>query len=416
VIDETRIEHALRQGPPFRTHYVRQSLPIGTQVVARSFGATRRLMLLVAVTALLLVGGLAALAAAGFFQPEPDVTSATWTATGPMINSGGAKTATLLKDGRVLVVGGQQTDGYLDDAELFDPRTGMWTATGSMNQPRSWHAATLLPDGTVLVTGGQCDCGDSSVGLGSAELYDPESGSWTAAAPMLHGRALHTSMLLQDGRVLVFGGFNNEGNEGSAELYDPGSDRWTATGSMIESHDFQMFVQLADGRVLVAGGWTRGHQFASAQVYDPETGRWTATGSMLETRDSGTATLLQDGRVLVAGGSTIASAPTANASTAELYDPVTGSWSPAGSMTAARRLHTATLLSDGRLLMAGGAEGESAELYNPVTGSWSAVAPMLVARSGQMATLLLDGRVLLAGGIGDTVALTTAELYDPAGS
>ena len=154
---------------------------------------------------------------------DPD--SGTWTVTGSMIEARSWQSATLLPDGRVLVAGGMGSTGsggdevvfLMDSAELYDPDTGTWTATGSMIEARHNYTATRLSDGRVLVTGG---------GLASAELYDPDSGTWTATASMIEGRSGHTATLLSDGTVLVAGGYINTGSGGStpsAELYDPGS-------------------------------------------------------------------------------------------------------------------------------------------------------------------------------------------------
>jgi len=310
-----------------------------------------------------------------------------------------------------------------------------WTATGSMIETRAGytatHTATPLLDGKVLVTGGYGPIPDAV--LASAELYDPRTGSWTLTGTMTEARNGHTATLLPDGRVLVAGSSGGAGGTvASAELYDPSSGSWTPTGSMIEARAGHTATLLPDGRVLVAGGYSIsisggsgvGGTVASAELYDPVTGVWTPTGSMVEARAGHTATLLPDGRVLVAGGSSfgitipggVEPHPLASA---ELYDSGSGSWTPAGNMIEIRAGHAATLLPDGTVMVAGGGdEGgatlASAELYDPGSGSWTPTGNMIEARSGHTATLLPDGRVLVAGGSDSSGSgLASAELYDP---
>jgi len=169
-------------------------------------------------------------------------------------------------------------------------------------------------------------------------------------------------------------------------------------------------VKLADGRVLVAGGRDGAqptpNYLSSAEIYDPATGAFSPTGSMGTGRLDPNASLLADGRVLIAGGSI----DTFNATnTAEVYDPATGTFSPTASMAVAREGSTSTLLSDGRVFIAGGATGTfnapaaSTTLYNPDggidhTGSFSGGVPMTTGRSNATATLLPGDKILIAGG------------------
>ena len=192
---------------------------------------------------------------------------------------------------------------------------------------------------------------------------------------------------------------------------------WAATGSMLTPRSGHTATLLPDGKVLVAGGESGS---ASAELYDPSTGSWTATGSMTAPRIHHTATLLPDGKVLVAGGYWVSDAERVGLASVELYDPSTGSWTATGSMDTPRFLHTATLLPDGRVLVAGGDSGSvtlaSAELYDPSTGSWAATGSMHEGRAAHAAVLMSDGRVLVAGGADfhpDTqVDIASAELYD----
>jgi WD40 repeat protein len=190
---------------------------------------------------------------------------------------------------------------------------------------------------------------------------------------------------------------------------------WTMTGSMSTARYSQTATLLPSGKVLVAGGVNG--VLSSAELYDPATGTWTATGSMATARSYHTATLLPSGKVLVAGGH----GSTGNLSSAELYDPATGTWIATGSLVRAREYHTATLLPSGKVLVAGGQMGEGdpfhylseAELYDPATGTWMTTGSMSNARSSPTATLLLSGKVLVSGGW-NGASLKSADLYDPA--
>jgi N-acetylneuraminic acid mutarotase len=323
-------------------------------------------------------GGLNPVASAELYEPS----SGSWTATGNMNGIRSGHTATLLPDGKVLAAGGADRIGFggasvnaLASAELYDPSSGSWTATGSMQEVRSHHTATLLPDGKVLVVGGSGSRSGSGTGydaLSTAELYDPASGSWTATGNLNEARTYHTATLLPDGSVLVVGGLNSAGSSlASAELYDPSSGSWTVTGQLIDARVNHTATLLPDGKVLVVGGNPTPESpafLASAELYDPNSGSWTATGGMIEARQGHLAALLRDGTVLVAGGS---GGPLASA---ERYDPSIGSWIATASMLESRTASTATVLRDGTVLVAGGYGGgigalASAELYAPGGGN-----------------------------------------------
>ena len=249
----------------------------------------------------------------------------------------------------------------------------------------------------------------------SAELYNPDRGSWSPTGSLSTTRYYHTATLLENGKVLVAGGTGSSDIQASAEIYDPARGIWSATGSMHQHRFAHTATLLPNGKVLVAGGYSSGY-LNTAELYDLVAGTWDTTGSFTTRRYAHTATLLPNGKVLIAGGyyfdGTLNHYPTS----AELYDPVAGTWANTGSLTSGRTGHTATLLSSGQVLVAGGYNGStylsSVELYDPATGTWTTTtASLSPARQFHTATLLPNGQVLLAGGFNGSF-LTIANLYD----
>jgi Galactose oxidase, central domain len=350
-------------------------------------------------------------------SPGPSATSrsGTFVLAGPVPfpESGPGQPAALLADGRVLVMG----DTGAPAEALFDPATGRFSITGSLSTRRANATATSLKDGRVLVAGGEDETGV----LASAELYDPATAKFSPTGSMLSPREFDTATLLTDGRVLILGGIGKGGTLASAELYDPATGRFSSAGNTLaplgEGHSSTL---LLDGRVLIAGGDGSSSPVRltdTAEIYDPTSGRFSSTGSMTTPRAFHTATLLTDGRVLLAGGED----SSGFSSSAQLYDPSSGTFGATGSMSSARQNHVAVRLDDGRVLVAGGDIGTgnrlvSAELYDAATGRFGPTGNMTTERVGLTATLLLDGRVLVVGanvtGTGIDIA-NEAELYLP---
>jgi large repetitive protein len=328
---------------------------------------------------------------------------------GPMTSPREDFTATLLKNGQVLMAGGQIGVTHpLASAELYNPATHSFSATGSLHFARSSPAASLLPNGQVLITGGITT---NFTDLSSAELYNPATGKWTDTTPTKAPGYAETSTVLPNGNVLVTG-FGGSGAS-TGEVYNPAKATWTNTGPMPTEQSFATATLLANGQVLVAGG-------ASAELYNPATNAWKATGSLNTARQGGTATLLPDGDVLLAGGVTPGGASNALPN-AELYDPATGKWTVTASMNAGRYGGTATLLPGGTVLATGGCTGgcghqpalASTEIYQ--NGFWFPITSMTQPRVFQTATRLPDGQVLVAGG-GESyygAGTSTAELFTP---
>ncbi|MEO8035872.1 MAG: kelch repeat-containing protein, partial [Acidobacteriota bacterium] len=298
---------------------------------------------------------------------------------------------------------------------LVDPS---FSTTGSMGIARNFHTATLLPNGKVLIAGG-----DNGFATNSAELYDPATGIFTATGSMMTARVYHSATLLPNGNVLVAGGYDPtlRTTFASAEVYNPATGTFSPAGNLTGARSFQTATLLKSGKVLLAGGSDDVGTLPSAELYDPAVGvggTFTATASLATARYTHTATLLPDGKVLIAGG--IGSTWLLSA---EVFDPaggMNGSFSSAGNMAAARAYHTATLLPNGKVLIAAGvgiaaAQLTSAELYTPSSNSFGGTGPLSTARERHTATLLPNGKVLIAGGMGVSYS-TSAELYDPAGA
>jgi hypothetical protein len=341
------------------------------------------------------------------------VAQAAWSGMDPLPAGRYNHTATVLKDGRVLVAGGADT-APTASARLYDPATNLWSDAGSMHNARHGQAAALLGDGTVLVAGGcvpdpnpDAICAYTN----TAEVYDPAAGTWTAAASMTTGRYEPTMTVLGDGRVLVAGGVGDvAGKSGtslaSAEIYDPANKSWSDGGTMSAARSGATATLLASGAhkgdVLVAGGYDNATgEVSSAQLFDPSDDSWSATGSLTDARDAATATALPNGDVLVAGGDNGAGGALASA---EVYGADSGTWHKVANLTGAREFAAAALLKDGSVLVSGGENGRhgtllaSTELYDPTAETWSDGGAMAIARAQHTLTALSDGRALAIGG------------------
>jgi hypothetical protein len=355
-------------------------------------------------------------------------------------------TATTLQDGRVLVAGGISPGTSLAHAstEMFDPVTATFTTAASMAAARGNHTATLLADGRVLIAGGS-QMRESAPGsqsfvaqpIASVELYDPTTGAFTTAGPMTTDRVGHTASLLSDGTVLIAGGYGvaDDGTYTagtSAEVFDPSTGSSRPVAEMATARAGHTATRLANGRVLIVGGGTAfdpdGYATRvspTAEIYDPTTASFVPTGPLRTERTKHSATLLRDGRVLVAGGSN----PLGSPLTAEVYDPATGAFDEGGRATSEHRFAIAPLLPDGRVFFP---ESWGSEIYDPTgqpvpgaaqpqSATSQSAAPSVfrpvatTVRSGHIATPLADGRVLIAGGFGgpDQAGLSTAEIFDP---
>jgi hypothetical protein len=327
-----------------------------------------------------------------------------------------AHTATLLKDGSVLVAGGCTLDGCDISpegatAELYDPRSRSFEATGSMTTERVSQTATLLSDGRVLVAGGW----DRDGVLKSAELYDPSTRTFSPTEDMSTARAAHTATLLPDGKVLLAGGYDGERSVSAAEVYDPDTNGFTGTGDMQTARSAHAAAPLPDGRVLVTGGLDAGDNVVqSTEIYDPRQGRFVGADEMSSARYKHAAVSLDIGTILVVGGSDENDFYGKRA-TAEVYDPETDKFAAVSSMDTKRfKLPDAVAtLAGGGVLVGGG--GRHAELYNPDSRSFRRVSGDLGSPRAFATTVpLAEGTALVAGGYDENINLTNNTwLYAP---
>ena len=294
----------------------------------------------------------------------------------------------------------------------------LFVATNTMAQTRANGTATVLPSGKILFAGGQSLTGTAQ---SSAEIYDPATGVFTIlVAVMTSARKSHTAVLLDNGNVLIAGGTDNNGNLlNTAEIFSPSAQTFTLLpNTMSDSRASHTATKLNNGQVLITGGQDATTILNTAEIYDPVLQQFICVGgvsatpplcnpSMNDSRTAHTATRLGDGSVLLVGGRDNAGNVTG---TSERFIPApasnagAGLFSASGSLSDVRISHTATLLNDGTVLVAGGNDGldvvPTAEIYNPTLGrfsltgsSASSSATMTTPRANHTATLLSDGQV-----------------------
>jgi hypothetical protein len=347
----------------------------------------------------------------------------TFTATGDMTMPRLNHLATLLTDGKVLISGGISVCYFggpcvaADGAEIYDPIAGVFTAV-VMTIARPTRGA-LLPDGRVLFAEG-----NFTGALAGVELYDPSTASFNPPGNAATLTAVYSATVLNDGRALLTGRAGTSVPPlDAAELYDAGAGTFSPIANWPQQIGSPGGV-LADGRV----------QFYSGIIYDPATGIFSDSvisaanlNGLLDHFDNPPVeTLLLNAEVLLTGGNTDGG----NVNSAELYNPATDALSVTGSMSAVRNSHSATLLPDGTVLVAGGGGLFStktgtipaiagAEIYDPASGNFSGTASLIHPRFGHAAVVLNTGQVLITGGslgVSSTSdpAMSSAEIYTPA--
>jgi len=366
-----------------------------------------------------IIGALAATLLAA--SPGLAATSGTWTPTGSMEQARAFFTATLLRNGDVLVAGGYDaTQPHIEfnSAEIYHPADGTWRPAAPMHDVRAAAVAVGLPAGRVMVIGGE----NLSGPLNTAEIYDPRTNTWTETAPMLSAHDEDFVAAVSKGthntHVLVAGGFDANGPTADSEVYDVSTNSWKEVGSMNQARGEFAWARLPSGHILVAGGIAseEGPVLDSAEIYDPTTLTWSFTGSMNTARYDLALVRLRSGNILAAGGG---DPDDVRLKTAELYHPSSGTWTTTGSMTSGRSEieHGTVVLNDGRVLVTGGFSAPdtpqaSTDIFDPDTHTWSSAGDMSSPRAGHVAVRLPDGTVLAAGGLDFPPGATeTADIY-----
>ena len=340
-----------------------------------------------------------------------------------MVNQHACHSAIMLPGNIVFVAGGAVTAGITASSagDLYEPMGGLFYNFPELTQVHGCGTtATLLPGQAedVLFVGGA-----------DAEIW---SFTGSVTIPLPYPVLFHSATLLPNGKVLIVGGINQQGDSlSSAELFDPSSNTFSATGSLGTPRAHHTATLLPNGKVLIAGGrfnMDEGVTLQSIEIYDPTTATFSSFGSMIAQREQHTATVLNNGTVLLAGGVVVNGiAASGYRSSAEIYDPNTGKSAWVANMTNARYGHTATLLPNGKVLIAGGTNAwthgvyppfgnalATAELFDPASATFTLTGKMSFGRYQHQATMLLSGMVLITGGYDITgTPIYTTELYHP---
>lgn len=384
---------------------------------------------------ILILGGASGNTSAEIYDPSDNSSISAGTLPA---NHGSVQFAmTRLANGQVLVSGGFVGFSPVTNADLYTPVSGgpgSWAPTGALNLPRMYHRLATLPSGKVLSFAGSTSYTGPE---DSVEVYNPATASWSITLPKVKGRYLHSMSLLPSGKVLIAGGQGFNGSETSAEIYDPNMDTFTPTGSMqggfVEHHAVVLPVSSTypQGAVLILQDY---YWNLDTEIYNVATGTFSAAASVPHVDWSGAYTVHtlthgpNAGKVLLIGGEDGSGTGDNFVESTYLYDPATDSWTATGSLARGRAYHTSALLADGSVLVVGGFYDidnwhydYTAEIYNPVTGTWRSAGSNLVWRGvpgnwhpGGSLTALKDGSALYAGGVDDSYnQLKSAERYTP---
>jgi N-acetylneuraminic acid mutarotase len=325
-----------------------------------------------------------------------------------MLSRRASHTSTLLKDGRVLIAGGfHDRNGetvFLKTAEIFDPGTGEFTPTGDLTSQRVSQNAVLLSDGRVLLVGGW----ENSVRSSLLEIYDPETGTFSVAANLPTPRDGTTSTVLKNGKVLITGGVKSRGNFlDEAVIFDPSNNSVSQAGRMNTPRFSHTATMLRDGRVLITGGESPNGVVLTTEIYDPSSNTFTNAGNMENIRYKHAAVLMNDGNVLIVGGSDERDW-SGKYNTTEVYVTSENKFIPASKLSGERfkLMDALALMSDGRVLVAGG--NKIVEIYDPINDSFTQIGTLPDNFYYTTATTLTNGSILIAGGYNGEIKATSS--------
>jgi len=296
---------------------------------------------------------------------------------------------------------------------LIAQNYGTWNSFDALNIARQANSAVLLANGNILVAGGE-----NGEVLSSCEIYDVNNKKWRNTSYLNYARYRLTMIRLLDDRVLAIGGQGIK----SCELFDPITETWNLTDSLYtKRYSYKInAILLDDGRVLVTGGFfidkdsnTRGY-LNVCEIYDPSTNKWSLTDTLKSKRAGHTITKLNDGRILVAGGF---NEDELSINKCEIFDPNTNTWSSGDTLNFSRNAHSAILLPNGKVLVAGGKDDvnptepwlSSCELYDPDKDEWSVVGSLSVSRTDAKVFAVSDNLIMFVGGVQNA---RLWELYD----
>ncbi len=364
--------------------------------------------------------------------PAPILVDPDWSTTGTMTVGHWANSAWLLPDGDALVAGGCALAGcpssfarptcgtVLADTEIWDHGTGTWRAGPPLAAARFDFAEVDLGAGNALVMGG-CVTSECGSVTDVAERYDAAAESFTSLPPLSSARGHVVGALLPGGDALAIGGCNETTCLDTVDRYQASDSSIVAAPALGTARGFATATVLSDGRVLVAGGCADpacAAMVAEVEVYDPAADAFSSAGVLDTPRAGHTATLMDDGKVLIAGGCADAECMRTLATT-EIWDPATGLVAAGPAMPGPRHNHTASLLPTGEVVLAGGAAGPttslpSAVVYVPSGERFIELEHMVLDRAYHTAIALSSSDVLVAGGCNPTTCMPWAEIFSPA--